>query len=139
MTSLFSKVVNDIDAEEWNEYDLPKLTLREIQCLCMLLCSPKSGTKEKVVTRLLAVRQVRIKLAPFAASREGMEAVVLSFRKEALQWMAKEAGLWRSGNKLQLANVLINWRERCRAEGQKFLQEALAQILNQPRQMYLEL
>lgn len=130
--SLFSKLVYNFDAEEWNEYDLPKLSLREIQVLCRLLGSPKSGSKEKVIARLLAVRQVRLKLSRF---QDDPHAIVPEFRKEALKHMAREAGLWRSGNKIQLATVLLNWRNKCRHDGQKFFEDISAELAKRPQQL----
>ncbi len=124
--SLFNDLLHDFDHEGWNEWDVPKLKLAEIQFLCRALGAPKSGTKEKISIRLLAVRQVRMKISKYPATDEGVYALVADYPKEALKWMAKEAGLWRSGNKKQLAIVLLNWRIKVRADGQKFVDQAPA-------------
>jgi hypothetical protein len=119
--SLFLDLLHDPAHEGWNEYDLPTLKLSEIQFLCRCLGAPKSGTKMNVVVRLLAVRHVRTNLSKYAEA--DLDGVVADFDKVALKWMAKEAGLWRSGNKRQLAAVLLMWRNRARVEGQKYLDE----------------
>jgi len=97
--SLFNELLWNFDHEGWNEDDIPKLKLKEIQFLCQALGAPKSGTKERVSTRLLAVRQVRMKISKYPSTSDGVHALVADYPKEALKWMAKEAGQWRSGNK----------------------------------------
>jgi len=137
--SLFNELLCSSDHEGWNEWDIPKLKLKEIQFLCQALGAPKSGTKEKISIRLLAVRQVRLKISKYPATDDGVYALVADYPKEALKWMAKEAGLWRSGNKKQLAVVLLNWRTRVRVEGQKFLDQAFAAAAKTPRQLCFDL
>ncbi len=137
--SLFNELLHNFDHEGWNEWDIPKLKLAEIQFLCRALGAPKSGTKEKVSVRLLAVRQVRMKISKYPHSEDGVAAMVEDYQKEPLKWMAKEAGLWRSGNKKQLAIVLLNWRNKVRADGQKFLDQAFAAVAKAPRQLSFNL
>ncbi len=137
--NLFNELLHNFDHEGWNEWDIPKLKLKEIQFLCCALGAPKSGTKEKIAIRLLAIRQVRLKISKYPATDEGVAAMVADFPKEPLKWMAKESGQWRSGNKKQLAIVLLNWRERVRADGQKFLDQAFAAADKAPRQLTFDL
>ena len=63
--ALFSELLYDSHSERWNEFELPKLSLGELQALCKLLGCPSYGTKEILVLRLLAQRALRLKLAPF--------------------------------------------------------------------------
>ena len=65
--ALFSELVYDFQSERWNEFELPKLSLRELQALAKLLGCPAYGTKEMLVIRLLAQRELRFKLARFTA------------------------------------------------------------------------
>ena len=44
--TLFSELVYDFQSERWNEVELPKLSLRELQALAELLGCPSYGTKE---------------------------------------------------------------------------------------------
>jgi len=60
--ALFSELVYDFQSEHWNEVELPKLSLRELQTLAKLLGSPSYGTKETLIVRLLAQRELRFKL-----------------------------------------------------------------------------
>ena len=57
--ALFSELVYDFLSERWNEFELPKLSLRELQALAKLLGCPSYGTKETLVVRLLAQRELR--------------------------------------------------------------------------------
>jgi hypothetical protein len=63
--ALFSELVYDFQSERWNEVELSKLSLRELQVLAKLLGCPSYGTKETLVVRLLAQRELRFKLACF--------------------------------------------------------------------------
>lgn len=51
--ALFSELLYDSHSEGWNEFELPKLSLGELQGLCILLGCPCYGTKETLVVRLL--------------------------------------------------------------------------------------
>jgi hypothetical protein len=46
-------------ALRWNEFELPKLSLGELQALCKLLGCPSYGAKETLVVRLLAQRVLK--------------------------------------------------------------------------------
>jgi hypothetical protein len=56
--------------KRWNEFELPKLSLRELLALAKLLGCPSCGSKEAVIVRLLAHRELRLKLARFADNPE---------------------------------------------------------------------
>ena len=110
----------DFQSERWNEFELPKLSLRELLALAKLLGCPSCGSKEAVIVRLLAQRELRLKLARFT---DNPEELAISYKRESLRDMCREAGIWRSGNKRALSAGLLNWRDRCRARGQAFLAE----------------
>jgi hypothetical protein len=57
--ALFSELVYDFQSERWSEFELPKLSLRELQILAKLLGCPSYGTKETLIVRLLARRELR--------------------------------------------------------------------------------
>jgi hypothetical protein len=118
--ALFSELVYDFQSERWNEFELTKLSLRELQALTKLLGCASHGTKETLVVRLLAQRELRFKLARFADNPDELAG---AYRREPLRDMCREAGIWRSGNKRALSAGLLNWRDRCRARGQAFLAE----------------
>ena len=118
--ALFFELMYDFQSQRWNEFELPKLALRELLVLAKLLGSSSYGTKETVIVRLLAQRELRLKLASFT---NDPEELAISYKRESLRDMCREAGIWRSGNKRALSAGLLNWRERCRARGQAFLAE----------------
>jgi hypothetical protein len=130
--ALFSELVYDFQSERWNEFELPKLSLRELQTLAKLLGSPSYGTKETLIVRLLAQRELRFKLARFT---DNPEELAISYRRESLRDMCREAGIWRSGNKRALSAGLLNWRNRCRAQGQAFLAEMQSLAKHRPQQL----
>jgi hypothetical protein len=115
--ALFFKLMYDFQSERWNEFELPKLSLRELLALAKLLGCPSCGSKEAVTVRLLAHRELRLKLCRFA---DNPEELANSYQRESLRDMCREAGIWRSGNKRALSAGLLNWRNRCRARGQAF-------------------
>ena len=118
--ALFFELMYDFQSERWNEFELPKLSLRELLALAQLLGCPSCGSKEAVTVRLLAHRELRLKLARFA---DNPEELANSYQRESLRDMCREAGIWRSGNKRALSAGLLNWRNRCRARGQAFFAE----------------
>jgi hypothetical protein len=61
---------------------LPKLSLQELQTLTKLLGCPSYGTKETLVVRLLAQRELRLKLARFT---DNPEELASSYRRECLR------------------------------------------------------
>src|SRR6202040_766704 len=76
------------------------------------------GSKKAVIVRVLGHRELRLKLARFAANPEELAN---SSKRESLRDMCREAGIWGSGNKRALSAGLLNWRDRCRTRGQAFL------------------
>ena len=90
--ALFSELVYDFQSERWNEFELSKLSTRELQALAKLLGCPSYGTKEALIVRLLAQRELRFKLARF---KDNPEELAISYRRESLRDMCREAGIWR--------------------------------------------
>ena len=87
--ALFSELVYDFHSERWNEFELSKLSMRELQALAKLLGCPSYGTKEALIVRLLAQRELRFKLARFT---DNPEELAISYRRESLRDMCREAG-----------------------------------------------
>ena len=132
--ALFFELMYDFQSERWNEFELPKLSLRELLALAKLLGCPSCASKEAVTFRLLAHRKLRLKLSRLA---DNAEELANSYKRESLRDMCREAGIWRSGNKRALAAGLLNWRDRCRARGQAFLAEMRSLAKVQPQQLTL--
>jgi hypothetical protein len=119
---LFSELMYDFQSERWNEFELPKLSLRELLALAKLLGCPSCGSKETVIVRLLAQGELRLKLARFT---DNPEELAISYKRESLRDMCREAGIW-SANKRALSAGLLNWRDRCRARPGVFSRNAIA-------------
>ena len=115
--ALLSQLVYDFQSVRWNEFELPKLSLRELQTLAKLLGCALYGTKESLIVRLLAQPELRFKLARFTDNQDELAS---SYRRDSLRDVCREAGIWRSGNKRALSAGLLNWRDGCRARGQRF-------------------
>ena len=126
--ALFFELMYDFQSERWNEFELPKLSLRGLLALAKLLGCPSCGSKEAVTVRLLAHRELRLKLARFA---DNPEELANSYQRESLRDMCREAGIWRSGNKRALSAGLLNWRAR----GQAFLAEMRLLTKDRPQQL----
>jgi hypothetical protein len=65
---------------------LPKLSLRELQTLAKLLGCSSCGTKDTVIVRVLAQRELRFKLARFA---DNPDELASSYRSESLRDMCR--------------------------------------------------
>jgi hypothetical protein len=130
--ALFSELMYDFQSERWNEFELPKLSLRELLALAKLLGCPYCGNKETVIVRLLVQRELRLKLARFT---DNPEELAISYKRESLRDMCREAGIWRSGNKRALSAGLLSWRDRSCARGQAFLAEMRSPAKDRPQQL----
>lgn len=134
MTRLCHELYRNFDHSGWNEDDLATLPGKELVFLAKNLGLAHSGTKEKLIVRILSCRIVRARLAPFT---DDPSPVAEKFKRESLRWMCEQANLWKSGNKIQLAAVLLRWRNQCRKAGQKYLQECIDHTRSQPLQLEL--
>ncbi len=139
MTDLCSKLYRDFDHEGWNEFDLETLPNRELEFLSRMMGIAFSGTKSARIVRLLSCRIVRRELSKFEANPDGVKALTEQFKRSRLRWMCDQAHVWKSGNKLQLAVCLLNWRNRCRREGNAYYQRCVEQSLQEPQQLTLAL
>ena len=81
-THLFRTLLSDVESERWNEHELSKLPLLELQSLADLLACARSGTKAEVLTTILAIRTVRLRLSGFADDPQAVAAV---FDRRALR------------------------------------------------------
>ena len=131
--ALFFEFMHGFQSERWNDFELPKLSLRELLALAKLLGCPSCGSKETVIVRLLAQRELRLKLARFT---DNPEELAISYKRESLRDRCGEAGIWRSGNKRALSAGLLNWRDRWRARGQALLAEMRSLAKDQPQKLF---
>jgi hypothetical protein len=135
MTSaLFATLMTDPQSERWTQADLQKLSLVELQGLARLFGAPHSGSKPELAERLLTYRQIRIRLSRYG---DDPDALAQAHKGKELRAMCSTANLWKSGSKIQLAAVLLNWRARARHEGQQFLVQLRAESQSRPVQLNL--
>jgi hypothetical protein len=135
MTSaLFSVLMTDPQSERWNQADLQKLSVAELQGLAKLFGAPTSGSKPELAERLLTYRKIRIRLSRYD---NDAEALANEHKREGLRQMCDTLNLWKSGSKIQLAAVLLNWRNRARHEGQQFMAQLRAEAKSRPVQLSL--
>jgi hypothetical protein len=92
--ALLFELIYDFRSERWNEFELPKLSLRELLVLADLLGGPSCGNKDTLIIRLLAQGELRFKLSHFT---DNPEKLAISYKRETLRDMCREAGIWRSG------------------------------------------
>ena len=79
--ALFFELMYDFQSERWNEFELPKLSLRELLALSRLLGCPSCGRKETIIVRLFAQRELHFKLARFT---DNPEELANSYKRESL-------------------------------------------------------
>jgi hypothetical protein len=122
------------------EESLAQLTGKELRAIAMILGVGPSGTKPKVVDRILSAWSVRLALAGFVHDDDSsLDPICEKYQRRDLWFFCKQTKNWRSGNKRALARCLIMWRARCRALGQKQRLEALALAGWNPRERLLDL
>ena len=95
----------------------------ELDVVSTLMGIPRYGTKEKKIARIIDLWDLRHTLTGYEPSLEGAQELANLYRRVELHDMARRAKVWRSGNKIGIAVVLLNWRDRCRRKGKGFLTE----------------
>lgn len=60
-----------------------------------------------------------------------------AFKRSRLRQICEIGNLWKSGNKVALATVILMWRNQARLDGQKFLNECIEYGKSVPQQMEL--
>lgn len=123
MTHLCSQLYRDPHHEGWNEYDLETIHVEELRFLCRVMGIPDYGNRQVLIVRLLSLRICRLDLSKFGSDYQALQDVCAAFKKDRLHWMCREANLWKSGTKIQMAQVLLSWRNKARLAGQKYLAE----------------
>src|ERR1700730_10452339 len=80
--ALFFELMYDFQSERWNEFELPKLSLRVLPHLAKLLGCVPGRSKEAVIVRHLAQRELRLNLARFT---DNPEELAISYKRESLR------------------------------------------------------
>jgi hypothetical protein len=119
--------------ERLNKFELPKLLFARTSGHGQSPWLPFFAVaKKRSVFVLLAQRRTALETGSLT---DNPEELAISYKREALRNMCREAGIWRSGNKRALSAGLLNWRDRCRAQGQAFLVDMRSLAKNRPQQL----
>ena len=100
--------------------DLQTRSLKELQALCQALVTPHSGTRAKLIDRIMDVSELRTKLKDFTQPAE----IKAAFKGKELHAMCIVARAWKGGNKYFKSASLLNWRNTCRKKGEQRIKEA---------------
>lgn len=95
---------------------LARYSGRELEALCSVLNISKSGTKAKKIQNIIATMRLRDRI-----SRETVDSLMEKYKARQLKDMVRTAKGFLGGNKKQLAISLINWREKQRFMGKKYI------------------
>ncbi len=101
--------------------DLQTRTLKELRALCQALVTPHSGTRAKVINRIMDVSDLRTKLKDFTHP----DQIKATFKGKELRAMCAVARVWKGGNKYSKSASLLNWRNTCRRKGEERIKEAM--------------
>jgi hypothetical protein len=130
--ALFSELIYDFQSERWNKFELPKLSLRELQILAKLLAALLTAPKKRssfacshnvncASNSLVSQITLTSWRAPIGVNRCAICAGKPVFGDQA--------------NKRALSAGLLNWRDRCRARGQACLAEMQSLAKDRPQQL----
>lgn len=79
----------------------------ELDVVSKLMGIPLYGTKAKKIYHILDLWDLRQTLAGFDSSYEGAKKLSDQYRRVELHDMCRRVKIWKSGNKVQLAIVLL--------------------------------
>ena len=110
-------------------FDLQSLEMKHLEAFSRLLGIHWSGDKEKRIERLYSAIRMRLKLAQVKEPDE----LVKNHKRTELSELAKSVGVIHYVSKYAIAVSLLNWRNKCRQNGQKFKMEMTEEIRNNPQ------
>ncbi len=104
------------------EAELDKLTMEYLKSLAVSMGFPTTGNKETLIAKILDLKKLRDELKGYG---EDYQVLVDKYGKPELKAMVARTKGWKSGNKMQLAQVLLNWRDRTMHKGKQEIRKAL--------------
>jgi hypothetical protein len=110
----------------WTAASLDDCSIVELRTLARLLGIPEGTTKADRIERLLETAELRLTLSRFPDGRAGAEQLVATYKGNVLREWCRQVHGWIGPTKMDRAIVLINWRTKCRKDGQAFLAELRA-------------
>ena len=118
-TWLFEQLTRSDDPALWTAESISRLPKTELVYVARIMGAPKSLPRDSLIHRIVLYRQIRCKISAYDCDDIGVAELMTSYLGKELKAMCKSARLYRSGNKRTHATVLLQWRERGRAEGYK--------------------
>lgn len=143
---------------------LEKLSGKELSGLSIMLGIPKTGTKKKMIERILDCHEVRKKIGSYKlrddqigwrefldreAAGEDMsfcfqadpsiEQMKADFPGKELKAMCRAVRCFAGGSKGQMVRSLLGWRNRCRGNGSRAYRQALEEVRNLPKPAQMRL
>ena len=139
-TSHSFRVAFNQSPADWSRESLLPCSVTELDILAKLLGIPAGSTKQDRVTKLLNAAEVRVLLAPYGEDKDDRTipaALASAFKAKELHDLCVRIHGWIAPNKFGRAIVLLNWRNKCRHDGQRYLDELKAAPRNKQTRMNL--
>lgn len=133
MAMIFKEMLKPENIGEITRGDLKTLSLDQLEAFARLLGIPHSGIREKRVQRIYNALVVRHLLT----ESDNPNYYAAKYRLAVLKRHTKNVGSYAGLNKYGLAVGLLNWRIRCRTNGQRFYNKMRAEAANHPKQIRL--
>lgn len=107
----------------WNLFDLKILNKNQLQVLSLLLGIAKSGSKRKIIERIVNTVYVRLIVTPFAKlagrDKDKIETFKNNFKHKELRQYCRTVKTFAPSNKYGMAASLISWLRSSVRRGQK--------------------
>jgi len=114
LSPLFFTLLDDIEAEQWDERDMRALSMVELRHIAFFMGKNKgfSCPKEELIARVAGVRQIWLKLKPLCPSVT-REKLADAFTAKILKGFMRELGWPRCRSKAELVEFLFMWWCAC--------------------------
>lgn len=115
---------------QWCIDELKILPGKYLQALCIVMGIPKTGTKVKLLDRLLSTAEVRKALANFKG-QDDVQALANSFKGAVLRALCKKVKAFAGSTKYAMAASLLNWKIQSTKKGADVFQQVIATLKGQ--------
>lgn len=139
MASDFLTFIRRTRPRDWTRELLESMSHKQVELLAKLLGTWYSGTKQSIVTNLLEHGALREKLTDYdwpdgdheAEVRE-VQRLAAAYKGHELRLLCKVARVYAPGTKYGMAASLLGWRNLCRSNGQRVIEQLDAEIAALP-------
>lgn len=133
MSLIFSEMIKPENIGEVSRADLRALSMIQLEAFAKLLGIPFSGDRAKRVERIFDALSVR----HFLTASDEPNFYISKYSRRELVRYTKLADSFVGSTKYGLAVGLLNWRTKCRRDGEKFFEEMRTEIRKRPKQFKL--